>query len=168
MTGFMRNLTGLTLLETTSKNSISYRNRNNLTIYLIKNSTLRYNQWSPPAQSNETSNGYFLERSHSARITLDKSIELCPEEEAESEDQAGGVIGNGPGDNSLVSDAGGEETEPLSTISDDPSASTAVKPISTNRMVHSGIVQPRPGHAQAASPRASVPIHPNTSMPRYS
>lgn len=31
-------------------------------------------------QSNETSNGYFLERSHSARMTLAKACELCPEE----------------------------------------------------------------------------------------
>uniref|UniRef100_A0A672P7L3 ubiquitinyl hydrolase 1 n=1 Tax=Sinocyclocheilus grahami TaxID=75366 RepID=A0A672P7L3_SINGR len=40
-----------------------------------------YNNWSPPVQSNETSNGYFLERSHSARMTLAKACELCPEEE---------------------------------------------------------------------------------------
>ncbi|EDO35056.1 predicted protein [Nematostella vectensis] len=39
-----------------------------------------YNNWSPPAQSNETSNGYFLERSHSARLTLAKACDLCPEE----------------------------------------------------------------------------------------
>ncbi len=39
-----------------------------------------YNSWSPPAQSNETSNGYFLERSHSARVTLAKACELCPED----------------------------------------------------------------------------------------
>lgn len=42
-----------------------------------------YSQWSPPAQSNETSNGYFLERSHSARLTLSRAIQLCPEEEPE-------------------------------------------------------------------------------------
>ena len=39
-----------------------------------------YNNWSPPAPSNETSNGYFLERSPSARSTLDKAYQLCPEE----------------------------------------------------------------------------------------
>ena len=44
------------------------------------NNQYAYNNWSPPAQSNETSNGYFLERSHSARITLAKAVELCPEE----------------------------------------------------------------------------------------
>ncbi|KAI0214632.1 hypothetical protein LSAT2_000236 [Lamellibrachia satsuma] len=47
-----------------------------------------YSNWSPPAQSNETSNGYFLERSHSARMTLAKACELVPEEEPE--DQEGG------------------------------------------------------------------------------
>ena len=39
-----------------------------------------YSNWSPPAQSNETANGYFLERSHSARLTLEKACELLPEE----------------------------------------------------------------------------------------
>jgi hypothetical protein len=38
-----------------------------------------YSNWSPPAQSNDTTNGYFLERSNSARKTLEKAIELCPE-----------------------------------------------------------------------------------------
>jgi len=42
-----------------------------------------YNNWSPPAQSNETSNGYFLERSNSARMTLAKACELCPDDEQE-------------------------------------------------------------------------------------
>lgn len=44
------------------------------------NTQYTYNNWSPPVQSNETSNGYFLERSHSARMTLAKACELCPEE----------------------------------------------------------------------------------------
>ena len=39
-----------------------------------------YNNWSPPAQSNETANGYFLERSHSARQTLERACELLPDE----------------------------------------------------------------------------------------
>ena len=33
------------------------------------------------ASSNETANGYFLERSASARLTLEKACELVPEEE---------------------------------------------------------------------------------------
>ncbi|XP_065841242.1 ubiquitin carboxyl-terminal hydrolase 9X-like isoform X2 [Oscarella lobularis] len=40
-----------------------------------------YNNWSPPAQSNESSNGYFLERSNSARQTLTKAYDLLPEDE---------------------------------------------------------------------------------------
>ena len=40
-----------------------------------------YNNWSPPAQSNESVNGYFLERSHSARQTLERACELLPDEE---------------------------------------------------------------------------------------
>ncbi|KAG8178429.1 hypothetical protein JTE90_019138 [Oedothorax gibbosus] len=39
--------------------------------------------WSPPAQSNETTNGYFLERSQTARMTLAKAFELCPDEDIE-------------------------------------------------------------------------------------
>lgn len=42
-----------------------------------------YNSWSPPAQSNETSNGYFLERSPSARLTLQRACQLLPEDEPE-------------------------------------------------------------------------------------
>ncbi|KAF4521158.1 hypothetical protein B566_EDAN017868 [Ephemera danica] len=44
-----------------------------------------YSNWSPPAQSNDTTNGYFLERSNSARKTLEKAIELLPEVEQEAE-----------------------------------------------------------------------------------
>lgn len=53
-----------------------------------------YNNWSPPAQSNETSNGYFLERSHSARLTLAKACDLCPEED--QEEPEGEVEGDNP------------------------------------------------------------------------
>lgn len=45
-----------------------------------------YNTWSPPAQSNDSSNGYFLERSNSARKTLERAVELMPEQEREDED----------------------------------------------------------------------------------
>ncbi|GFU01700.1 probable ubiquitin carboxyl-terminal hydrolase FAF-Y [Nephila pilipes] len=50
------------------------------------NAQYGYNNWSPPAQSNETSNGQFLERSHSARITLAKAFELCPDEDIEDQE----------------------------------------------------------------------------------
>jgi ubiquitin carboxyl-terminal hydrolase 9/24 len=45
-----------------------------------------YSTWSPPAQSNESSNGYFLERSNSARKTLERALELMPDLEREEED----------------------------------------------------------------------------------
>ncbi|XP_075395925.1 ubiquitin carboxyl-terminal hydrolase 9X-like isoform X2 [Tenrec ecaudatus] len=44
------------------------------------------NNRSPPVQSNETSNGYFLEKSDSAMMTLAKACELCPEEEPGDQD----------------------------------------------------------------------------------
>lgn len=45
-----------------------------------------YNTWSPPPQSNDNSNGYFLERSNSARKTLERAMELMPESEREEEE----------------------------------------------------------------------------------
>ncbi|XP_012278998.1 probable ubiquitin carboxyl-terminal hydrolase FAF-X [Orussus abietinus] len=48
--------------------------------------THAYNNWSPPAQSNECANGYFLERSNSAKKTLERAYELCPDDEQEIEE----------------------------------------------------------------------------------
>lgn len=39
-----------------------------------------YNNWSPPTQSNETANGYYLERSQSALHVLKQARLLCNEE----------------------------------------------------------------------------------------
>lgn len=50
------------------------------------NAQYTYNTWSPPAQSNESSNGYYLERSNSARKTLEKALELMPEMDREEDD----------------------------------------------------------------------------------
>lgn len=47
--------------------------------------THAYNNWSPPP-SNETNSGYFLERSNSAKKTLEKAYELVPTEEHEFDD----------------------------------------------------------------------------------
>ncbi|KAK6195512.1 hypothetical protein SNE40_000926 [Patella caerulea] len=67
------------------------------------NAQYTYNNWSPPAQSNETSNGYFLERSQSARMTLAKAFELCPEEEEEGEAVVEDVENNQSEETSLTS-----------------------------------------------------------------
>ncbi|XP_060649387.1 probable ubiquitin carboxyl-terminal hydrolase FAF isoform X5 [Drosophila nasuta] len=40
--------------------------------------------WSPPAQSNDNTNGYMLERSLSAKNTLSMAYELCPEDQEEN------------------------------------------------------------------------------------
>lgn len=47
------------------------------------------------AGSNETANGYFLERSHSARLTLEKACELMPDEDGD--EGLGGADGVGAG-----------------------------------------------------------------------
>ncbi len=43
-------------------------------------SQYNYSSWSPPAQSNENTNSFILERSLSAKNILQLAIELCPEE----------------------------------------------------------------------------------------
>lgn len=49
------------------------------------NSQYTYSTWSPPAQSNESSSGYFLERSNSAKKTLERALELMPESERDDD-----------------------------------------------------------------------------------
>lgn len=44
------------------------------------NSQYNYNSWSPPAQSNENTNGFLLEKSQSVRDILQMAFDLCPEE----------------------------------------------------------------------------------------
>lgn len=44
--------------------------------------------WSPPAQSNDNTNGYMLERSQSAKNTWSMAFELCPEEEQEETNES--------------------------------------------------------------------------------
>ncbi|XP_028290959.1 ubiquitin carboxyl-terminal hydrolase 9X isoform X3 [Gouania willdenowi] len=66
-----------------------------------------YNNWSPPVQSNETSNGYFLERSHSARMTLAKACELCPEEEPDEQEAPDDQDSSPPEDTSLYPNSPG-------------------------------------------------------------
>ncbi|XP_053482764.1 probable ubiquitin carboxyl-terminal hydrolase FAF-X isoform X5 [Ictalurus furcatus] len=65
------------------------------------NAQYTYNNWSPPVQSNETSNGYFLERSHSARMTLAKACELCPEEDQDEQEAPDDQDSSPPEDTSL-------------------------------------------------------------------
>lgn len=54
--------------------------------YGTTNAQYSFNNWSPPAQSNESSNGFYLERSNSARKTLERACELCPEDEPDIDD----------------------------------------------------------------------------------
>ncbi|XP_066928951.1 ubiquitin carboxyl-terminal hydrolase 9X-like [Clytia hemisphaerica] len=73
-------------------------------------SAYNYNNWSPPTQSNETSNGYFLERSHSARFTYAKACDMFEEEE---EDEEVNELVNGlqqSGDNITVLPGGGSSS----------------------------------------------------------
>ncbi|KAL0281150.1 UNVERIFIED_CONTAM: hypothetical protein PYX00_002224 [Menopon gallinae] len=49
------------------------------------NTQYSYNNWSQQTHSNDA-NGYFLERSNSARKLLERALELCPQEEPEAEE----------------------------------------------------------------------------------
>uniref|UniRef100_A0A8D8QPH5 ubiquitinyl hydrolase 1 n=1 Tax=Cacopsylla melanoneura TaxID=428564 RepID=A0A8D8QPH5_9HEMI len=78
-----------------------------------------YSNWSPPAiQSNETANGYFLERSNSAKKVLEAAFVLCPSEEVSTErGGVGGGVGVGGVDTSDVSSD--EEADEDSTGGED-------------------------------------------------
>lgn len=101
-------------------------------------------------------------------MTLDKSIELCPEEEVETEDvvgipSGGGSSALGVGDDNVV--------PPPALVADiglDNSTAALVKSQTLARAAF-GVSQPRPGHAQTASPRATAPpTNSNLSIPRSS
>lgn len=92
-----------------------------------------YNNWSPPAQSNETSNGYFLERSHSARLTLAKACELCPEEDQEEPE------GDVEGENGTSADEASPNAQPSSPCRDSqnqsPPVADQIPPLDNNDTV---------------------------------
>lgn len=50
------------------------------------NTQYSYKNWSPPTHSNESTNGFFLERSNSARLTLERAAAICPVEDIVAED----------------------------------------------------------------------------------
>lgn len=102
-------------------------------------SAYNYNNWSPPTQSNETSNGYFLERSHSARFTYAKARELFDESE---EDEEVNELVNQSDDSSVMSDQqaqqqktriSGARCPPYSEVV----SSTPVSPIEINNSTES-------------------------------
>ncbi|XP_064393950.1 probable ubiquitin carboxyl-terminal hydrolase FAF-X [Halichondria panicea] len=66
-----------------------------------------YSSWSPPAQSNEASNGYFLERSNSAKLTLKRAKELfpLPEPPAESREEEQEIVPGGDPDAGMPAEA---------------------------------------------------------------
>ncbi|XP_026685344.1 LOW QUALITY PROTEIN: probable ubiquitin carboxyl-terminal hydrolase FAF-X, partial [Diaphorina citri] len=72
-----------------------------------------YSNWSPPAiQSNETANGYFLERSNSAKKVLEAAFVLCPTEDV-TEREATDVSSDEEADEDSTGgeDMGGEDME---------------------------------------------------------
>ncbi|ROT75033.1 USP9X protein variant [Penaeus vannamei] len=79
--------------------------------YAAANQQYGFSNWSPPAQSNETSNGYFLERSPSARSTLEKAYELCPEDDSpvstQNRSHSGGslTVNSGNSSNTSIGDS---------------------------------------------------------------
>nr|XP_051683860.1 probable ubiquitin carboxyl-terminal hydrolase FAF-X [Oryctolagus cuniculus] len=86
----------------------------------LGNPQYTYHNWSPPVQSNETSNGYFLERSHSARMTLAKACELCPEEEPDDQDAPDEHETSPPEDTSLYLRVSGSQYQQSTHVHGQP------------------------------------------------
>lgn len=106
-----------------------------------------YNSWSPPAQSNENTNGYTLERSQSAKNVLQKAFDLCPEEEPDEqiqidsdvepfEENGNGGVASGQDiiqgvDDHETSGGGGSRTTSKSTPSTTSSSSATISQTNT-------------------------------------
>ncbi|XP_032597478.1 probable ubiquitin carboxyl-terminal hydrolase FAF isoform X3 [Drosophila grimshawi] len=69
--------------------------------------------WSPPAQSNDNTNGYMLERSQSAKNTWSMAYELCPEEQDQEENNESDLESN---------DDNKQQTEQQATAAATPAA----------------------------------------------
>ncbi|XP_055695090.1 probable ubiquitin carboxyl-terminal hydrolase FAF isoform X2 [Lutzomyia longipalpis] len=85
-----------------------------------------YSSWSPPAQSNDSTNGYMLERSQSAKNVLQTAVELFPEDVSEEQDepitQEDPDAGQG-NETAGTSTTGSEFSDPLRKDDDVPPAS---------------------------------------------
>ncbi|CAK1599935.1 unnamed protein product [Parnassius mnemosyne] len=115
-----------------------------------------YGTWSPPGTSNETSSGYFLERSNSARKTLEKAYQLCPEEEDEEEEARETAEGSGSGEAGEGSgeeeDAAEDDEQPARRLQLVQPAPGAVPPVAP-----APAPTPVPAPAPAPSPRDPLP-----------
>lgn len=76
-----------------------------------------YGTWSPPGTSNETSSGYFLERSNSARKILERAYQLRPEDDEEDEEnREGGFVDGETGSGEAGDDSADEEDDTAEEI----------------------------------------------------
>lgn len=95
---------------------------------------------------------------------MEKSIELCPEEEAEADDNVNRELASGIA--SLTINAGDSNGDPDSAPSVPSSGGNDPLSAKSHFPVRSATVQPRPGHAHVTSPRAVAPATGVQSMPR--
>lgn len=121
------------------------------------NTQYTYNNWSPPAQSNETSNGYFLERSNSARMTLAKACELYPEEEPEEvevmEDQEGSDTPVSFNSQQEMTTAQNSQQQPQPLNNQQPNSSSVPQPGNPPNTINNTLHIPQPAApAPATSP----------------
>ncbi|XP_059619571.1 probable ubiquitin carboxyl-terminal hydrolase FAF isoform X2 [Phlebotomus argentipes] len=73
-----------------------------------------YSSWSPPAQSNDSTNGYMLERSQSAKNVLQTAVELFPEEEQDEPI----IVQGGDADVGPLDEMNKTNVVPVSEVSD--------------------------------------------------
>lgn len=124
------------------------------------NAQYTYTTWSPPAQSNENTNGYFLERSNSARKTLERAYELYPADEPEQEDQdpASGQDSDQPEEEQQPQQTGGSgTTQPVETsMSAVALPDVAQQPATSEAPPDVPLPPPPPAHAKADEPLPST------------
>ncbi|XP_071839115.1 ubiquitin carboxyl-terminal hydrolase 9X-like isoform X3 [Apostichopus japonicus] len=124
------------------------------------NTQYTYNNWSPPAQSNETSNGYFLERSNSARMTLAKACELYPDEEQEEVE----VMDEQEGSDSAMTynsqpeiTAQNSQQQPQPLNNQQPSSSTTPQPGNPPNTINNTLSIPQEQTTEPAAPTPQAP-----------
>ncbi|XP_052783474.1 probable ubiquitin carboxyl-terminal hydrolase FAF-X isoform X2 [Mya arenaria] len=130
------------------------------------NTQYTYNNWSPPAQSNETSNGYFLERSQSARVTLAKAIELCPDPDEDQEEELtdGDADTSHPEETLPVQEEGGAEQGSRRPQNNQAAGEKPTQPNQPSQPAQtSSQPTPSPSSAPTSGPSIDPSLGPSTS-----
>ncbi|XP_057352255.1 probable ubiquitin carboxyl-terminal hydrolase FAF-X isoform X2 [Manis pentadactyla] len=90
------------------------------------------NNWSSPVQSSKTSSrSYLLRRSHSARMTLEKACEFCPEEHPEDQDTPDEHQSSAAEDAPLYTNSSGSHYQQSNHVHGQPYTGPAAHPLNS-------------------------------------